>query len=285
MNPALPAAMILAQEASGPLSAFLHSLFLPMRKSPNSPDAYPWSKKPGLFYAIAGIPWQIAFWFTMRIKTHGLEHAEQPGGALIAISHLSHLDPVVVSSLVKRKISWVSRKEFYQYRLMRMFLQHGGAFQVDRQGSALPTIREGLKRLRTGEMVGIFPEGEVVSGADSMFYGAKIKRGVCLLSAHSGCPIIPVVVLGSNRLTELGPWLPAKRGKLWVYVGKPIAAQPNGKGRAGRASFAMEVERSFRDLYAEACDHFGLPRNIAPSSAKADHVLDKLPPQKEETAA
>ena len=256
-----------------------------MRKPPNSPDAYPWSKKPGLFYTIAGIPWQIAFWFTMRIKTHGLENVEQPGGALLAISHLSHLDPVVVSSLVKRKISWVSRKEFYQCRLMRMVLQLGGAFQVDRQGSALPTIREGLKRLKTGEMVGIFPEGEVVSGADSMFYGAKIKRGVCLLSSYSGCPIIPVVVLGSNRLTELEPWLPAKRGRLWVYVGTPIPGQPQGKGRVGRAAFALDLERSFRNLYAEACDHFGLPRDIAPGSAEANHVLDELPPQEKETAA
>jgi len=248
-------------------------------------NSYPWSQSPGWFYTVAGIPWRIAFWFTMRIKTHGLENAELPGGALIAVSHLSHLDPVVVSAVVKRRISWVSRKEFYQCRPMRLILQLGGAFQVDRQGSALPTIREGIKRLKRGEMVGIFPEGEVVGGAESMLHGAAAKRGVCMLSAYSGCPIIPVVVLGSNRLTELEPWLPAKRGKLWVYVGRPIPTMAHGKKRKGRATCGRELEQAFVKLYREACDHFGLSWDIAPISAKADHVLDELAPEKKETAA
>lgn len=227
-----------------------------MRPKPDRSADYPWSQKPGWFHALAAIPWRFAFWFTMRIRTHGVEHSRVHGGALIAVSHLSHLDPIVVSAVVRRKISWVSRKEFYQQWFMRFVLQHGGAFQVDRAGSALPTIREGLKRLKRGEIIGIFPEGEVVSGAESVLHGATIKRGVCLLSAHSGRPIIPVVVFGANRLTHLEPWLPAKRGKLWLYFGEPIPARESGKGRHGRAAFAREIERTFVRLHSEARHHF-----------------------------
>lgn len=255
-----------------------------MRQKPARPSHYPWSQKPGWFYAFAGIPWRIAFWFTMRIRTHGLEHTCIDGGALIAVSHLSHLDPIIASALVKRKISWVSRKEFYQKWFMRLVLQHGGAFQVDRRGNALPTIREGLKRLARGEMVGIFPDGEVVGGAKSMLYGAPIKRGVCLLSAHSGRPIIPVIVLGANRLTELEPWLPAKRGKLWIYVGPPIPARQSGKGRHGRAAFAREIERTFVKLFAEARHHFRLPTDTVPLSLGTDLLRDDPAPPGENPA-
>ncbi|MFT3992264.1 MAG: lysophospholipid acyltransferase family protein [Luteolibacter sp.] len=255
-----------------------------MRFSPH-PASYPWSRRPGWFYALTRLPWRVAFWFTMRVRCFGLERAENEEGALLAVSHLSHLDPVIISVLLERKVSWVSRKEFFQNCLMRPILQHGGAFQVDRKGQALPTIREGLKRLACGEMVGIFPEGEVVGGADSVFYGGRIKRGVCVLSAYSGKPIVPVVVLGSHRLAEVGPWLPAKRGKLWVYFGEPIPAKTSAKGRGGRAAFGRELEGVFRDLYKEACAHFQLPPDIAPGSAEADHVFDELAPEEEQPAA
>ncbi|MFT4176333.1 MAG: lysophospholipid acyltransferase family protein [Luteolibacter sp.] len=255
-----------------------------MRFPPHS-VSYPWSRRPGWFYALVRWPWRVTFWFTMRIRHCGLERVEDAGGALLAVSHLSHLDPVIVSALLQRKVSWVSRKEFFRNRWMRPVLQYGGAFQVDRQGNALPTVREGLKRLARGEMVGIFPEGEVVSGAESMFYGGRIKRGVCLLSAYSGKPIVPVVVLGSDRLREVDPWLPAKRGKLWVYCGEPIPAMVSAKGRIGREMFARELETAFRRLYEEACEHFRLPPDIAPGSAEADHVLDELAPEEKQPAA
>jgi 1-acyl-sn-glycerol-3-phosphate acyltransferase len=128
------------------------------------------SKPPGRFYDFCRVLWTGVFKCTMRIKASGLEAIQQSeGGVLIAVSHVSHLDPVVVSALLQRRISWVSRIEFYQKWISRTVLYHGGAFRVDRRGAALPTIREGLKRLGRGEAVGIFPEGEVMNGERSVF--------------------------------------------------------------------------------------------------------------------
>ncbi len=208
--------------------------------------------------------WLGIFGFTMRIRSSGVHPLASDGGLLIAVSHVSHLDPIVVSALLRRRISWVSRVEFYQQWFMRAVLYHGGAFQVDRKGQALPTIREGLRRLKGGEAVGIFPEGELMCGTNSVLRGAGIKQGVCLLAARSGKPVLPVVVLGTDRLRSLGPWLPARRGRLWVHIGMPIHAEIGGNTRQGRAAFAERLVAEYVRLYAEMRVNFDLPESIVP---------------------
>jgi 1-acyl-sn-glycerol-3-phosphate acyltransferase len=200
----------------------------------------------------------------MRVRSSGLEEVPAVDGTIIAVSHVSHLDPIVVSALVARRISWISRWEFYQQWFMRSILHHGGAFMVNRRGPALPTIREGLRRLERGEAVGIFPEGELMGGNDSVLRGASIKQGVCLLAARSGRPVLPVVVLGTDQLAKIGPWLPAKRGKLWVRAGRPIWASPAARSRRGRAEFARELVAEYVRLYAEIRKEFDLPEDIVP---------------------
>ena len=226
--------------------------------------AYPRSKPPGHFYDVCRWLWLGIFGFTMRVRSSGLQTVAAHGGVLIAVSHVSHLDPIVVSAVLRRRISWVSRSEFYQQWFMRSILYQGGAFQVDRKGFALPTIREGLRRLKRGEAVGIFPEGELMAGANSVLRGAGIKHGVCLLAARSGRPVLPVIVLGTDRLTRLGPWLPAKRGRLWLQVGPPIYPKPGGHTRQGRAEFAALLSAEYVRLYAEMRVNFDLPESIAP---------------------
>ena len=222
------------------------------------------SKPPGRFYTVCRWLWLGVFGFTMRVRSSGLQRVPGRGGVLIAVSHVSHLDPIVVSAVLRRQISWVSRIEFHKQWFMRNVLYHGGAFQVDRQGSALPTIREALRRLERGEAVGIFPEGELMSGANSVLRGASIKQGVCLLAARSGRPVLPVIVLGTDQLGRLGPWMPAKRGRLWVLVGEPIYADPSMRGRHGRARFAEKLIAEYVRLYAEMRVNYNLPESIVP---------------------
>ncbi|MEO5713260.1 MAG: lysophospholipid acyltransferase family protein [Luteolibacter sp.] len=221
------------------------------------------SKPPGRFYDFWRIVWRGVFACTMRVKSSGLGASLKNGGMLIAVSHVSHLDPIVISALIPRRISWMSRVEFHKQWLMRNVLYHGGAFQVDRKGAALPAIREGLRRLKRGEAVGIFPEGELVRGLDSVLRGAAIKRGVCLLAARSGRPVLPVIVLGTKELGRIGPWMPAKRGRLWVSIGTPMHAAPESNTRAGRAAFAARLEAEYVRLYGEMRLTFDLP-DIAP---------------------
>ena len=222
------------------------------------------SKSPGRFYYFLRRACRGIFACTMRVKAHGLEHLAGEGAMLVAVSHVGHLDPIVVSALAQRGIGWVSRIEFYRWWPMRVILYLGGAFAVDRQGAALPTIREGLRRLARGDVVGIFPEGEMMSGSQSVLRGAQVKRGVCILAARSGCPVVPVVLLGAERLQEVGPWLPAKRGRLWIWVGEPMHATEEAATKPGRDEFAARLEAEYVRLFKEAREVFGLEDSIVP---------------------
>jgi 1-acyl-sn-glycerol-3-phosphate acyltransferase len=241
----------------------MHQALSPIRRHASGWVGCPKSKPPGRFYDFWKVVWRGVFAFTMRVKSTGVDSVRCHGGMLIAVSHVSHLDPIVISTVIKRRISWMSRVEFHQQWLMRNVLYQGGAFQVDRAGSALPAIREGLRRLARGEAVGIFPEGELVHGLDSVLRGASIKRGVCLLAARSGRPVLPVVVLGTEKLSRVGPWMPGKRGRLWVAVGAPLHAPPESNTRRGRAEFAASLEAEYMRLYAEMRAAYGLP-DMAP---------------------
>jgi 1-acyl-sn-glycerol-3-phosphate acyltransferase len=139
---------------------------------------------------------------------------------------------------------------------------------VNRQGVPVRSIRTALARLARGEVVGIFAEGEIKAGSDSVLRGGPIKRGVCLLAARSGRPVLPCVILGADKLNAPGPWMPMLRGRLWVACGEFIAAPSesmSGPGRkAARAEMAARIEKALAALYADLRREYGLEDTILP---------------------
>jgi 1-acyl-sn-glycerol-3-phosphate acyltransferase len=138
------------------------------------------------------------------------------------------------------------------------------AFPVRRQGVPVSAVKMALQRLRQGEVVGVFPEGEIKTGAESVLRGAPIKRGVCLLAARADCPVLPCVILGTDRLNALHPWLPMWRGRLWMACGEFIEPVPGTDRRAARAEMADRIERALVDLYARLRREYGLEDSILP---------------------
>jgi hypothetical protein len=79
-----------------------------------------------------------------------------------------------------------------------------------------------VKRLEAGRMVGIFPEGGIRDGAQSMLSGAEVREGAFLIASRSGCPVVPVVILGSDRLYNIRNWRPWRRANVFIGIGEPV---------------------------------------------------------------
>ena len=201
---------------------------------------------------------------TMRVGAVDLERANRPGPYLLACSHVSHLDPFCVSVLLPRQISWMARIEFYRQRWSAWLLAAVHAFPVNRQGVPVRAIKTALARLAQGEVVGIFPEGEIKGRGESVLFGGRIKRGVCLLAQRSGCPVLPCVVLGADKLTAVDPWLPRLRGRLWIACGELIEPIPGPNRRAARAEMAAKIEAALVKLYVQLRDEHGLDDSVVP---------------------
>jgi 1-acyl-sn-glycerol-3-phosphate acyltransferase len=207
---------------------------------------------------------RIVFSHTLRIGTLGLEGSQRPGGYVLACSHVSHLDPLCISVLLARKIDWMARIEFYRSWWAARALDLVGAFPVNRQGVPVRAIKTALARLARGEVVGLFPEGEIKTGRESVLRGGPIKRGVCLLAARSGCPVLPCVVLGTEKLNAVEPWLPGRRGRLWMACGEFVEPGIGANHRAVRAEMAARLEQAFAKLYARLREEYGLDDSIVP---------------------
>lgn len=168
----------------------------------------------------------------IREQVLGLDHARRSGPFILACSHLGNLEPAFVSSVVPRHIRWMSRIEFYEPAWAAAMLNRCGAFPVDRFGNPAPAVRTAIRLLREREVVGMFPEGGVALGKDSVLRAAPIREGVCTIAVAAQVPVIPVVVLGTDSLNRVKPWLPTKSARVLMAFGEPI--QPPAKGGSRR---------------------------------------------------
>jgi 1-acyl-sn-glycerol-3-phosphate acyltransferase len=187
------------------------------------------------------------------------ERFDVPGGFVLACSHLSHLEPVIVSALVNRKIDYMTRIEFFKHRMISRMIYALDGFPVNRQKPAHSTLRTAISRVKAGRVVGIFPEGGVAHGTESVLRGGPIKKGACVVSYRTATPIVPVVVVGTDKLNSVGPWLPFKRGRIWVIFGKPIHPRlDEPRRKVARELMAADLQTEFRNLYLELCSTCGI---------------------------
>lgn len=218
-----------------------------------------------VFYRTCRAGSRFIRWQTIIEVVLDAYRADRAGGFVLACTHLSHLEPIVVSGVVKRQIRWMARIEFYRQRWAATALNLGGAFPVDRFGNSIRAVRTAVRLAKAGECVGIFPEGGVAQGLQSVIRGGPIKHGVCTVAIEAGVPVVPVVVLGTERLNQLAPWLPFRRGRLWYAFGNEVCPIPrSGSRRADRAEMAERLRQEFVRVYRDALGRTGLTDDQIP---------------------
>lgn len=156
------------------------------------------------------------------IRVFHPERSALPGPCVLAANHISHFDPPLISIAARRRIDWMAIKKLYKYRLAAFFFYSVGAFPVDRRTLARAAMKTALKRLKSGRIVGMFPEGGIRAGNTSLLGGAPMRPGVGALAQIADAPILPCLVLGTDRLYNKKNWRLFGRTPLWVGFGEPI---------------------------------------------------------------
>lgn len=160
-----------------------------------------------LKYVLLG-PWlRLIF----RPQVQGREHLPETGAAIIAGNHLSFSDSIFMPLVVKRKVTFVAKAEYFTGTgvkgfLTKMFFLGAGTIPVDRSGgrAAQAAIDTGLRILRDGKLFGIYPEG--TRSPDGRLH--RGKTGVARLALESGVPVIPVAMLNADEIQPIGKLLP-----------------------------------------------------------------------------
>jgi 1-acyl-sn-glycerol-3-phosphate acyltransferase len=189
---------------------------------------------------------------TIRPTYLNLDRVDRDDGCVLACTHLSHIEPVLLSVAMRRQVHWMARREFYHTRVATFFLNRSGAIQIDRFGFPIAGIRSGASMAATGRCVGIFPEGGVTQGSESVLRGGPIKGGVCTIAIQADVPVVPVAVLGTDRLTTVRSWVPIPRKPVIVAIGEDIRPPAKAASRRSRRLQMVEaVVQGFQQLYAE----------------------------------
>jgi 1-acyl-sn-glycerol-3-phosphate acyltransferase len=220
-------------------------------------------------YAAGKLLVASVFTSVARIHVLGRENANRAGGFLLASNHISHFDPFLIGLAVRRKIDWMTMAEFFRPPALGFFLRSIDAFPAERDRADLKTIRTAIDRLKSGRIVGIFPEGGIRDGERSLLEGAPLRAGAATLAQIANVPVVPCVILGTDRFYLKKQWLPFRRTPVWIALGEPVSASPESRKSEARERLESELAAAFKNLYAELRERFHLTADDLPKSPKA----------------
>ena len=146
------------------------------------------------------------------------ENLPKTGGALITTNHLSRLDtPLLLAITDRTDLVGIIAKSYLEKPVIKWILGKAGRMVwMDRSTTDFTAIRDALRLLREGAMVGIAPEGTRSHEAKGLLKG---KAGAALMADRAGVPMVPVAILGSDRIYQ--GWMKLRRPSVTVTVGEP----------------------------------------------------------------
>lgn len=161
-------------------------------------------------------------------KVIGHEHIPAEGGVLLCCNHISNLDPPLLGSSMKRKVSYMAKEELFKIPVLSFLIRSFGAFPVKRGASDRQALKKSLTLLKEGKVLGIFPEGTRSKTGEL----GKAFSGVGLFALKEDSTVIPAAIVG-----PYGLFRPIK-----VVFGPPIDMSD------------LKQEKTNSDLMKEATD-------------------------------
>ncbi len=199
---------------------------------------------------------RLLFSLVGRLHVTGADRTSRTGAYVLAANHISHFDPPILAAAAKRKVDWMAMIELFENPLVSAWLRGIDSFPVNRAQVDRTAVRTALRRLKLGRVAGMFPEGGIRDGANSVLEGAPMRAGIGAIVQLANTPVIPCVILGSDRFYAWKSWLPLKQVNIWIAFGEPITCE--GTGKLARAKLEARLGEALRLLYAEMRARYGL---------------------------
>ncbi len=152
-----------------------------------------------------------------RVHIRGQEHVPE-GGAILSGNHVSYLDPMIMWVVAPRKVHFMAKAELFEEGFLSWLLPRLWTFPVKRGQADREAIATATDLLRSGELVGIFPEGTRRRDVEGV---GEMHSGAAFLALRSGCPIVPFGIAGTQEAMPEGARFP-RFPKVAIVYGEPI---------------------------------------------------------------
>ena len=170
-----------------------------------------------IFYIIVIYFISIFARLVFRVRVSGVENIPTSGGVIVAANHVSFLDiPLLAYSLI-RHANFIAKKELFTIPVLGTLLRLLGAIPIDREKIDRSAIREIMKKLNSGNVVVIYPEG-------TRSLNGKLqagKPGVGFIVRMSGKKVVPAAIIGTDKAMPSGSWF-LRPYPVTIRFGKPL---------------------------------------------------------------
>ena len=208
--------------------------------------------KRGVVYLIARFVLRPLFLLALRPTVVGRQNVPATGPFIIASNHLSFIDSMVIPLMAPRRVGYLAKAEYFTGTgisgwLTRTLFTALGALPVEREThrAAQAALDTAMTVLNAGGGFGIYPEG--TRSRDGRL--ARGKTGVGWLALTAECPVVPVAVVGTDRVQPIGASWPRPH-HVSVIFGAPLTF-PELKGKAGNGKARREVTDTIMEAIAE----------------------------------
>lgn len=173
-----------------------------------------------------------------RPKVEGRDKVPAEGPVIFASNHLSFIDSVAIPVAAPRPVHFLAKSSYFEGQgfsgaVKRTFFTSIGAIPVRRGAgqAALDALDQQRQLLDEGLTVALYPEG--TRSTDGRLY--KGRTGVAFLALQTGAPVVPVGLIGTDKVMPKGAKLPSMKERITVRFGDPIDVSVHGAANSGKA--------------------------------------------------
>ena len=171
-----------------------------------------------------------------RLRTEGLEHIPPEGAAVLIANHVSFADAVIIMGASPRPIRFVMDHRIFKTPLLGFVFRHCGAIPIasarDDPAMMEAAFAEVSKALSHGDLVGVFPEGQITRDGQLQTF----RPGITRILAANPVPVVPMALSGLwgsyfSRIDGEAMQTPFRRGvfsQISLRVGSPVPAKETG---------------------------------------------------------
>ena len=172
-------------------------------------------------YWIGWLLFGAAYRSLFGLRIIGREHLITEGPVLVASNHQSFLDPPLVGSLYDDEMVYLARKTLFKPGFLEWLYNQWNAIPVDQDRPDMASLKTIIRKLKEGQRVLLFPEGE------RSFDGTigEAAPGIGLVAVKSGVPIQPLRIYGANEALQRGS-ARIRLARITVKIGPAIILSP-----------------------------------------------------------
>jgi 1-acyl-sn-glycerol-3-phosphate acyltransferase len=156
----------------------------------------------------------------VRVKVEGRDHLPRRGPVILACNHRSFLDSIFIPLVVRRRVTFVAKAEYFDDPKTAWFFRSCGQIPIRREGGSASerALASATDVLRRGKVFGIYPEG-------TRTRDGKLHRGhtgVARLAMRCNAPIVPIGMIGSDQVQPIDAKLPKLFRHVTIRFGMPV---------------------------------------------------------------